>query len=133
MPKNEIKEFLKRNKLENKIPIYQGKRDFIINGIAVTRKLLMPIDQIKMKQLEELKINQQEEIDKFHFIEHCKYIASGDIQKYPKHLKKIKYIGKGKKQKQKLIIQKEFIDLDTNEKYQKDENGSFQKVEDIIR
>ena len=133
MPKNEIKEFLKRNKLENKIPIYQGKRDFIINGIAVTRKLLMPIDQIKMKQLEELKINQQEEIDKFNFIEHCKYIASGDIQKYPKHLKKIKYIGKGKKQKQKLIIQKEFIDLDTNEKYQKDETGSFQKVEDIIR
>lgn len=133
IPKNEMKEFLERNKLENKIPIYQGKRDFDINGIAVTRKLLMPIDQTKMRQLEELKINQQEEIDKFHFIEHCKYIASGDIQKYPKHLKKIKYIGKGKKQKQKLIIQKEFIDLDTNEKYQKDENGSFRKVEDIIR
>lgn len=133
IPQNEIKEFLERNRIESKIPIYQGKTDFDINGVSVTRKLLMPMDRTKVKKLEELKINQQEEIDKFHFIEHCKYIASGDIQKYPKHLKKIKYIGKGKKQKQKLVIQREFIDLYTNEKYQKDEKGNFEKVEDIIR
>ena len=133
MPLKEMKEFLERNKLENKIPIYQGEKDFEINGKSITRKLLMPIDNSKIKKLEEFKINQSEEIDKFHFIEHCKYIASGDTQKYPKHLKKVKYIGKGKKQRQKLVIQKEYIDLDTKEKYQKDKDGNFEKIESYTR
>lgn len=133
IPLKEIEEFLERNKLENKIPIYQGEEDFKINGKTITRKLLMPMDNSKIKKLEEFKMNQPEEIDKVHFIEHCKYIASGDTQKYPKHLKKIKYIGKGKKQKQKLVIQKEYIDLDTKEKYQKDKDGNFEKIETYTR
>ena len=94
IPLKEIEEFLERNRLESKIPIYQGENDFKINGKTITRKLLMPIDNGKIKKLEEFKINQTEERDKFNFIEHCKYIVSGDTQKYPKHLKKIKYIGK---------------------------------------
>ena len=133
MPVKEIKKFLERNKLDNKIPIYQGKKDFEINGKAVTRKLLMPIDNGKIRKLEEFKINQSEEIDKFHFIEHCKYIASADKQKYPKHLKKVKYIGKGKKQKQKLVIEKEYIDLETKEKYKKAQDGNFEKIEEYTR
>ena len=133
MPLKEMKDFLGRNKLENKIPIYQGKEDFEINGKTISRKLLMPIDDGKIKKLQEFKINKPEEIDKFHFIEHCKYIASSDTQKYPKHLKKVKYIGKGKKQRQKLVIQKEYIDLDTKEKYQKDKDGNFEKIESYSR
>ena len=133
MPLKEIKDFLERNKLENKIPIYQGKEDFEVNGKTISRKLLMPIDNGKIKKLQEFKINQLEEIDKFHFIEHCKYIASGDARKYPKHLKKVKYIGKGKKQKQKLVIEKEYIDLETKEKYQKDKNGDFERIEGYTR
>lgn len=133
IPIKEIKEFLERNKIENKIPIYQGEKDFEINGKSITRKLLMPIDSGKIKKLEQFKIDKPEESDKFHFVEHCKYIASGDTQKYPKHLKKIKYIGKGKKQKQRLIIQKEYIDLDTKEKYQKDKDGNFEKIESYTR
>ena len=133
MPLKEIEEFLERNRLESKIPIYQGENDFKINGKTITRKLLMPIDNGKIKKLEEFKINQTEERDKFNFIEHCKYIVSGDTQKYPKHLKKIKYIGKGKKQKQKLVIEKEYINLETKEKYKKDKDGNFEKIEEYTR
>lgn len=133
IPLKEIEEFLERNRLESKIPIYQGENDFKINGKTITRKLLMPIDNGKIKKLEEFKINQTEERDKFNFIEHCKYIVSGDTQKYPKHLKKIKYIGKGKKQKQKLVIEKEYINLETKEKYKKDKDGNFEKIEEYTR
>lgn len=133
IPLKEIEEFLERNRLESKIPIYQGENDFKINGKTITRKLLMPIDNGKIKKLEEFKINQTEERDKFNFIEHCKYIVSGDTQKYPKHLKKIKYIGKGKKQKQKLVIEKEYINLETKEKYKKDKDGNFEKIEEHTR
>ena len=72
IPLKEIEEFLERNRLESKIPIYQGENDFKINGKTITRKLLMPIDNGKIKKLEEFKINQTEERDKFNFIEHCK-------------------------------------------------------------
>lgn len=133
IPLKEIEEFLERNRLESKIPIYQGENDFKINGKTITRKLLMPIDNGKIKKLEEFKINQTEEREKFNFIEHCKYIVSGDTQKYPKHLKKIKYIGKGKKQKQKLVIEKEYINLETKEKYKKDKDGNFEKIEEYTR
>lgn len=133
IPLKEIEEFLERNRLESKIPIYQGENDFKINGKTITRKLLMPIDNGKIKKLEEFKINQTEERDKFNFIEHCKYIVSGDTQKYPRHLKKIKYIGKGKKQKQKLVIEKEYINLETKEKYKKDKDGNFEKIEEYTR
>ena len=133
IPVKEIQEFLKRNKLENKIPIYQGEKDFEINRKPITRKLLMPLDNGKIRKLQSFKIQQTEEIDKFHFIEHCKYIASGDKQKYPKHLKKVKYIGKGKKQKQKLVIEKEYIDLETKEKYKKAQDGNFEKIEEYTR
>lgn len=133
IPLKEIEEFLERNRLESKIPIYQGENDFKINGKTITRKLLMPIDNGKIKKLEEFKINQTEERDKFNFIEHCKYIVSGDTQKYPKHLKKIKYIGKGKKRKQKLVIEKEYINLETKEKYKKDKDGNFEKIEEYTR
>ena len=133
IPLKEIEEFLERNRLESKIPIYQGENDFKINGKKITIKLLMPIDNGKIKKLEEFKINQTEERDKFNFIEHCKYIVSGDTQKYPKHLKKIKYIGKGKKQKQKLVIEKEYINLETKEKYKKDKDGNFEKIEEYTR
>lgn len=133
IPLKEIEEFLERNRLESKIPIYQGENDFKINGKTITRKLLMPTDNGKIKKLEEFKINQTEERDKFNFIEHCKYIVSGDTQKYPKHLKKIKYIGKGKKQKQKLVIEKEYINLETKEKYKKDKDGNFEKIEEYTR
>ena len=119
--------------MENKIPIYQGEKDFEINRKPITRKLLMPLDNGKIRKLQSFKIQQTEEIDKFHFIEHCKYIASGDKQKYPKHLKKVKYIGKGKKQKQKLVIEKEYIDLETKEKYKKAQDGNFEKIEEYTR
>ena len=47
---------------------------------------------------------------------------------HEEHLKKIKTIGKGKKEKKKYVIANEYIDIETKEMFEKDKTGKFTKI-----
>ena len=59
------------------------------------------------------------------YIEHLKYLADTTTEKFPQHLKTTKIIGKGRKQKTKYLMKREYINLDTKQKYELDQNGKY--------
>ena len=59
------------------------------------------------------------------YLEHLKYLANTTTENFPQRLKTPKVIGKGKKQKVKYLIKREYIDLDTKQKYEMDKEGKY--------
>lgn len=130
-----LKEFLNQNGLENKMPIYQGDEDFTIYGSRINVPLLMPLDNKRISKLKNTNVDFQRDTDMAQYIEHCKYLINTSNENYPKHLKKLRIIGKGKKEKRKYIIPEEYIDIETKEVFEKDREGKFIKKDlgkDII-
>lgn len=124
-----LKHFLRDNGLECKIPVYLGAKDFIIDGSVVGTQILYPITEQEKEDLRNYKVDFEKDPQRARFIEHCKYIA--EISEFPRHLKKQKIIGKpGKYQKKKTkwVIEKEYIDIYTKERFKLDSNGKYQKL-----
>lgn len=124
-----LKHFLRDNGLECKIPVYLGAKDFILNGNVTGTQILYPITEQEKEDLRNYKVDFEKDPQRARFIEHCKYIA--EISEFPRHLKKQKIIGKpGKYQKKKTkwVIEKEYIDIYTKERFKLDSNGKYQKL-----
>lgn len=124
-----LKHFLRDNGLECKIPVYLGAKDFILNGNVTGTQVLYPITEQEKEDLRNYKVDFEKDPQRARFIEHCKYIA--EISEFPRHLKKQKIIGKpGKYQKKKTkwVIEKEYIDIYTKERFKLDSNGKYQKL-----
>lgn len=124
-----LKHFLRDNGLECKIPVYLGAKDFILNGNVTGTQILYPIAEQEKEDLRNYKVDFEKDPQRARFIEHCKYIA--EISEFPRHLKKQKIIGKpGKYQKKKTkwVIEKEYIDIYTKERFKLDSNGKYQKL-----
>ena len=127
IPKKYLTNFLDSNKIQHIIPIYKGNEDFTKNGEILKTNILIPTSSKQNKLLDQIEIDEQKDIQKSRYIAHLKYLIDTKTDKFPKHLKKAKTIGKGKKQKIKYIIEKEYIDLDTKEKYFLDKEGKYIK------
>ena len=126
--KKYLKQFLNENEMENKMPIYKGNQDFTVYGNNISTPLLMTLDNKRISKLKNYKVDFQKEPDIARYIEHCKYLINTSNQNFPKHLKKIKTIGKGKKEKKKYVIANEYIDIETKEMFEKDKTGKFTKI-----
>lgn len=131
MNKDEIIDFLNANRLEHKIPIYLGAEDFKINGKIIGTQVLRTSSRDDKQILKNVVVDFQKEPERARFIEHCKYIS--EVADFPKHLKKMKIIGKGKKQKIKYVMEKEYIDLDTKDVFKKNKDGVFEKIEEKMK
>ncbi len=129
MPKRQIDNFLKANNMENMIPIYKGSDDFRKFGEFVKTPVLMPMTPEEKSQIREIGVDSKKGVQKAMYIEHLKYLADTKIETFPQRLKTPRVIGKGKKQKVKYVLEKEYIDLDTNTTYRKDKDGSYVEIQ----
>ena len=129
MPKREITNFLKANNMENMIPIYKGSDDFRKFGDFVKTPVLMPMTSEERRQIREIGVDSKKGVQKAMYLEHLKYLADAKTETFPQRLKTPRVIGKGKKQKVKYVLEKEYIDLDTKVKYRKEKDGTYVEVE----
>ena len=125
IPKEYLEEFLKANDMENIIPIYKGNEDFRRLGEIIKTPALIPMSQNVKKQIEDIQINRKGSVQQAMYLEHLKYLANTTTENFPQRLKTPKVIGKGKKQKVKYLIKREYIDLDTKQKYEMDKEGKY--------
>ena len=125
IPKKYIKEYLLANNMENIIPVYKGNDDFRKVGELIKTPALLPMSSKEKEQIRNMKIDSKRGVQKAMYVEHLKYLADTKTETFPQRLKIPKVIGKGKKQKIKYTMEKEFIDLDTKIKYKKDKDGAY--------
>jgi hypothetical protein len=122
------------------IPEYDGTDDFKLEGRTLPTDILLPLGN-KQKQFVKKELEEDESIkngkikklprsvNEIHYLEHINYL--GNIQEYPKHLGRefVKKV-KGKKITGYKQKQYQYIDLETNKEYKKDENQKFVEIED---
>ena len=125
IPKDYLKEFLEANEMENIIPIYKGNEDFRKLGNLIKTPVLIPMNPNIKKQIQDMQINRKGSIQQAMYIEHLKYLADASKENFPQRLKTPKVIGKGKKQKVKYSIKREYINIDTKQKYDIDKDGKY--------
>ena len=77
------------------------------------------------RQIKDMEINRKGSIQQAMYLEHLKYLANTTTENFPQHLKTPRVIGKGKKQKVKYLIKRQYIDLDTKQKYEMDKEGNY--------
>ena len=129
VPKKYIEEYLLANNMSNIIPVYKGNNDFRKGGELIKTPALIPMTPTQKEQIKSMKIDSKNGIEKSMYLEHLKYLADTKAETFPQRLKTPKVIGKGKKQKVKFIIEREYVDLDTNTRYRKDKDGSFVEIQ----
>ena len=125
IPKDYLKEFLEANEMENIIPIYKGNDDFRRLGELIKTPALIPMSPNVKRQIKDMEINRKGSVQQAMYLEHLKYLANTTTENFPQRLKTPKVIGKGKKQKVKYLIKREYIDLDTKQKYEMDKEGNY--------
>ena len=125
IPKDYLKEFLEANGMENIIPIYKGNDDFRRLGELIKTPALIPMSPNVKRQIKDMEINRKGSVQQAMYLEHLKYLANTTTENFPQRLKTPKVIGKGKKQKVKYLIKREYIDLDTKQKYEMDKEGNY--------
>ncbi len=129
IPKKYIKEYLLANDMENIIPVYKGNDDFRKDGESVKTPALIPMTPAEKEQIRSMKTDGKNDVQKSMYLEHLKYLADIKIETFPQRLKTPRVIGKGKKQKVKYVLEKEYINLDTNRTYRKDKDGSYVEIQ----
>lgn len=129
IPKKHIKEYLLANDMENIIPVYKGNDDFRKDGESVKTPALIPMTPTEKEQIRSMKTDGKNDVQKSMYLEHLKYLADTKIETFPQRLKTPRVIGKGKKQKVKYVLEKEYINLDTNRTYRKDKDGSYVEIQ----
>lgn len=125
IPRSYLTTFLEKNNIDKIIPIYRGSEDFRRLGELIKTPVLIPMSPNIRKQIRNMEINRKGSIQKAMYIEHLKYLADTTTEKFPQHLKTTKIIGKGRKQKTKYLMKREYINLDTKQKYELDQNGKY--------
>lgn len=122
------------------IPKYDGANDFELEGKTLPTNVLMLLGK-KQKEFIKKELKEDEDIKsgklkmypritkEINFLEHINYL--GNVEEYPKHLGRpfVKKV-KGKKITGYKQKQYEYIDLETNKQYKKDENKKFVEIED---
>ena len=125
IPKDYLKEFLEANEMQNIVPIYKGNEDFMKLGESMKTPALIPMSKNVKRQIKDMEINRKGSVQQAMYLEHLKYLANTTTENFPQRLKTPKVIGKGKKQKVKYLIKREYIDLDTKQKYEMDKEGNY--------
>lgn len=125
IPKNYLEQFFDANNMEKIIPIYKGNDDFKRLGEQRKTPVLIPISPNIKEQIRKIEINKKGSIQQAMYIEHLKYLADTKIENFPQRLKAPKVIGKGKKQKVKYSIKREYINLETGQKYEMNKDGKY--------
>lgn len=125
IPKNYLEQFFEANNKEGIIPIYKGNDDFKHLGEQRKTPVLIPMSPEIKEQLRKMEINKKGSIQQAMYIEHLKYLADTKTENFPQRLKTPKVIGKGKKQKVKYSIKREYINLETGQKYEIDKDGKY--------
>lgn len=125
IPKDYLKEFLEANEMQNIVPIYKGNEDFMKLGESMKTPALIPMSPNVKRQIKDMEINRKGSVQQAMYLEHLKYLANTTTENFPQRLKTPKVIGKGKKQKVKYLIKREYIDLDTKQKYEMDKEGNY--------
>lgn len=125
IPKDYLKEFLEANEMQNIVPIYKGNEDFMKLGESMKTPALIPMSPNVKRQIKDMEINRKGSVQQAMYLEHLKYLANTTTENFPQRLKTPKVIGKGKKQKVKYLIKREYIDLDTKQKYEMDKEENY--------
>ena len=125
IPKDYLKEFLEANEMQNIVPIYKGNEDFMKLGESMKTPALIPMSLNVKRQIKDMEINRKGSVQQAMYLEHLKYLANTTTENFPQRLKTPKVIGKGKKQKVKYLIKREYIDLDTKQKYEMDKEENY--------
>ena len=125
IPKNYLEQFFDANNMEKIIPIYKGNDDFKRLGEQRKTPVLIPMSPNIKEQIRKIEINKKGSIQQAMYIEHLKYLADTKTENFPQRLKAPKVIGKGKKQKVKYSIKREYINLETGQKYEMNKDGKY--------
>lgn len=119
-----LKEFIKSYNGEEKIPVYEGSNDFIINNMLIPTNILMPIQNKQKKWINnKYKDASTAKAYNLKIIEHIRFLK--DSSKYPDHLKKEIHTNRGIKL---VRPPRKYIDLNTGEVFNK-ENGEYIKLD----
>ena len=104
---------------------FQKIEDDEIETELVKTPALIPMSPNVKRQIKDMEINRKGSIQQAMYLEHLKYLANTTTENFPQRLKTPKVIGKGKKQKVKYLIKREYINLDTKQKYEMDKEGNY--------
>lgn len=104
---------------------FQKIEDDEIETELVKTPALIPMSPNVKRQIKDMEINRKGSVQQAMYLEHLKYLANTTTENFPQRLKTPKVIGKGKKQKVKYLIKREYIDLDTKQKYEMDKEGNY--------
>ena len=104
---------------------FQKIEDDEIETELVKTPALIPMSPNVKRQIKDMEINRKGSVQQAMYLEHLKYLANTTTENFPQRLKTPKVIGKGKNQKVKYLIKREYIDLDTKQKYEMDKEGNY--------
>lgn len=117
----------RRKEIYNKVKnLPEEDRKF---GEFVKTPVLMPMTSEERRQIREIGVDSKKGVQKAMYLEHLKYLADTKTETFPQRLKTPRVIGKGKKQKVKYVLEKEYIDLDTKAKYRKEKDGTYVEIQ----
>lgn len=109
--------------LNSEIPIYEGNSDMLVNGRFIKNNFVMFLTEEQKKAIKSLMTSSDKNLSQKKFIEHINFLR--DNSKYPNSLME-KAIEKGRPVLRRKP--KKYINLKTNERYQKDKSGKILKV-----
>jgi len=125
IPKKQIATVLREAGLTPQIPIYEGNDDMIINGEMIKTHIITNFTDSQEILIKKLVAEDKKPRQVMRFLGHLNFLR--DSSKYPKHLMQ-PIVKKGKI----TFVRppRKYINLETNEIFIKEQNGSLKKLTD---